>query len=244
MKKTVLIALILAVFPACGIFGQIPRVAAPQAVIQSERHVVSVFAGATCADPSAAKNRGNGFFVADQIIATAAHFLDKTVTVDSDFAVVDYKRKCHNAQVAKVVDKANAKLDVMFLKITSHHGPGIPLADKPPEPGEKVYSFCFESSPFASTKPIDETMPFSRNVSCVYVPKKMYPPYEGSEFFAAVPMARLGDSGSALINKRGEVVGMVLAIVINNKLNERYSIYVTGAVIKKLFLQYFGGKNG
>ena len=238
MKKIGLLVLFLALFPACGIFGQIPRVAAPQAVIQSERHVVAILAGGNCSDPQAARNRGNGFFVAVQIVVTAAHFLDSTVTVNSDFAVTDYKGKCYNAKVAKF----NTKLDVLFLKVDGHHGPGIPLSDKPPSPGEKVWSFCFESSPFTPTRPSDGDMPFSRNARCVYVPKRMYPSYEGVEFFAAIPMARPGDSGSALINERGEVVGMVLAIVINRKLKEEYSIYVTGAVIKKLFLQFFGNK--
>lgn len=200
----------------------IPRDPAPEPASRSERYVVAVYSGATCETIEEYKFRGNGFFASGQVVVTVKHGM-----AGPDFAVYDSSQNCFNG---KLIEMHPWPRDLVFVRVRGHHGPGAKLADRRPSIGETAYQFSFEAG-HPRYHPRNAKLPFSRRARQI-VRSKYDTRYPAK--FAARPLSRLGDSGSPLVNGRGEVIGLVQSLDYDSPIGDKYVLYHSARAIKKL----------
>jgi len=217
---------------SCATVTEIRRDPAPQNIIDAERHVATIFAEATCDTLPSAESRGVGFFVGSgNIVVTVSHFYDKKTPLGNiRLAVIDANGKCFNGQA---LEFHRPPPDTIFVRVNANHGPGLAFSDKRPEKDDIGYMYSYVPSPDKSYEPYDKLRRFNRVT--IKTIDSIFDHEPGARRFGARPAGIQGESGSPLINPKGEIIGMFQGIASDpEKKEEKYGVYVSGHYIKKM----------
>lgn len=213
---------------ACLPLKQVRYDPAPKPIADYETEVVAIFSDTTCDRLDKAGPRGNGTFVSADIILTVSHFFKECRAEPPNFAVLDRNQRCLNGKML-TVDWDN---DVLFIRTHRHHGTGLTISDEPIQSGKVGYVYSFVPSDSFRYAAADLARPFSRTRHRV-----IDSPYNSAVIcgahFASTPPAHQGDSGSAMLNENGQIIGMVQ--MIDRIIDPNYGIYLKGVVLKGLW---------
>jgi len=213
---------------ACLPLNQVRYDPAPKPIMEDESEVVAIFSDTTCNRLDKSGPRGNGFFKTADIVYTVSHFFDECRAEPPNFAILDKNNRCLDGKMLAV----DWNEDVLFIRTHRHHGTGLIISDEPIQSGKVGYVYSFVPSDLFWYTAADLTRPFSRTRHQV-----IDSPYNSAvvcgAHFASIPPAHKGDSGSAMLNETGQVIGMVQ--MIDRMIDPNYGIYLKGAVLKGLW---------
>jgi hypothetical protein len=235
---------LLLVFSAACAAPAKPRVAstppppreppAPAAITAAKGAVAAVYTDATCATLQQATGHANGFFVADDVLVTVYHAKEASQGgLFPSFAVVT-DRGCHDARHADQFPE----FDVLFLRVSGREdGASLRLSGVVPQAGAKVWTVSSPS--LRPTAANAATIRKGVTMEAHALTANPLPPaakdYARSPVWDASPAMRKGDSGSPVLDEKGEVTGMLLALIGSKKgAGMDATVFLSGWLIEKL----------
>ena len=196
-----------------------PSDPAPAAIEAAAAHVAVVYTETDCKHLDQATGRGVGFWVTPRIVVTAGHAMDHRLRTFPDFAIVGPDGRCIEGQYGDWREE----FDLLFILTHGRHEGHLTLDERLPAADERAYQLSYEARDAKSGR-----VAFSRRALRV----EKIP--DSKVYFGATPTPRQGDSGSPIVDARGNVLGITLAIGSYKDDPDRrpIGVYMTSLVIR------------
>jgi S1-C subfamily serine protease len=207
---------------------------APAAVSAAKVAIAAVYTDATCATLEQATGHANGFFVADDVLVTVYHAKEASQGgLFPSFAIVT-DRGCHDARHADQFPE----FDILFLRVSGRDGgASIRLSAAVPQAGAKVWTVSSPSirPTAANAAAIRKGVRMETHALTANPLPEKAKEYKRSPVWDASPAMRKGDSGSPVLDEKGEVTGMLLALIGSKQgAGMDGTVFLSGWVIEKL----------
>ena len=244
LKPPILIVVLALCFSASPAMGEVPDHQLSKAIERAKAATVGILRHVEDSPSQATQRhfsvRGTGFHIRDGYILTASHAVEGTErgkpVIPNNITVLTEDLQ----ELPAVLTGVNAFLDIAVYRVNHQDGTSrlgsIPFGDTDPEPGEEVFTVGYPLG-------WGPALGFGR----IGNPNTFLPTVQ-SRLMQIDLSACSGNSGGGLFNVRGEIVGVVHAIIQTattqgERRCSRFAFAVPGPLVHRITTALIQGKH-